>query len=164
MYNEIRYQGPPGTGKTTKLAAWVQATIAKHGAESVFVSSLTRSAAHELRARDIPLERDQLGTLHSICYQALGRPKLVVGNKDVEQWNEFVESKNPEFRRVSNIDHQDLGVSSSAQYIGDKLFAEIDVYRSRREPVSTWSSDRQRFLSIVVVLENEPNGRSSRLY
>ena len=42
---------------------------------SVLISSLTKAAATEIGGRNLPISFDALGTLHSHCYHALGRPE-----------------------------------------------------------------------------------------
>ena len=46
---------------------------------SVLISSLTKAAATEIGGRDLPISFDALGTLHSHCCHALGRPEIAEG-------------------------------------------------------------------------------------
>ena len=43
---------------------------------SVLISSLTKAAATEIGGRNLPISFDALGTLHSHCYHALGKPEI----------------------------------------------------------------------------------------
>ncbi len=76
MTSEHWLAGPPGTGKTTTLSRRIQAAIRKHGSDGVLVSSFTKAAAVELAGRDLDLDKGRVGTLHSLCYKALGMPEI----------------------------------------------------------------------------------------
>jgi superfamily I DNA/RNA helicase len=88
---EQRVIGPPGCGKTTWLSRQVQRAVGE--GKDVLVASLTRAAAAEAAGRNLPIPPRNVGTLHSHCYQSLGRPTLAVDKKHVEDWN----SRHPEW-------------------------------------------------------------------
>ncbi len=83
---EHRVIGPPGCGKTTYLGTQVQRAI--DAGKKPGVLSLTRTAAAEVSGRSLPLDSEAVGTLHSMCYRALGRPEIAEGRKHLEDWNE----------------------------------------------------------------------------
>jgi hypothetical protein len=83
--SEYRIFGPPGTGKTTNLTRQIRRAVDRYGPASVLVTSFSRSAAAELTGRDLPIEPDRIGTLHSHCYHALGQP--VIAESCVDEWN-----------------------------------------------------------------------------
>ena len=83
---EHRVFGPPGTGKTTRLAKEITRAYERFG-DSILVASFTRAAAHELIARDLPLSRNRVGTLHSLCFRALGNPEIADCPKGLKAWN-----------------------------------------------------------------------------
>jgi len=66
--------GPPGCGKTTWLSRQVARAWEK--GEKVLIASLTRAAAAEVAGRELPIPRDNIGTLHAHCYRSLGRPRI----------------------------------------------------------------------------------------
>ena len=68
--------GPPGTGKTTYLARQIKRAVERFGPGKVLVASLTTTAAHEIASRDIPVDKHNVGTLHALCYRALGCPTI----------------------------------------------------------------------------------------
>lgn len=77
--------GPPGSGKTRHLANRVEATL--NAGDTLLVASLTRTAAKEITER-AGLTKDELtGTLHSICYNVLGKPKLATNF--IKEFNEI---------------------------------------------------------------------------
>jgi superfamily I DNA/RNA helicase len=59
--------------------------VDKFGAQNILVTSFSRAAAAELAGRDLPIEGNQIGTLHSICWHALNGPEIAEAN--VEDWN-----------------------------------------------------------------------------
>ena len=65
-------QGPPGCGKTTHVVRKALEAARIYGPERVLISSLTKAAAEEVRARRLPIPERQIGTLHSFAFQALG--------------------------------------------------------------------------------------------
>ena len=82
---EYRIFGPPGTGKTTNLTRQIRRAVDRFGKDSVLVTSFSRAAAAELAGRDLPLSADRVGTLHSHCWHALGRPEIA--EVHVDEWN-----------------------------------------------------------------------------
>lgn len=74
---EYRLHGPPGTGKTRALAdVWVPRAADKFGASNVVICSLTKTAAAEIASRDLPIPRENVGTLHALAFRALSRPTI----------------------------------------------------------------------------------------
>ena len=109
---EFRVFGPPGTGKTTWLVKQVRRAAEKYGGEKVLCCSFTKTAATEMVNRITPPDEEPLipdssvGTLHAICYRALGSPTLA--ETKISQWN---------------AEHPDLGLSkkSAARVMEDGL-------------------------------------------
>lgn len=64
------------TGKTTYIARQIEKAAEKHGPENVVVASFTKAAATELNRRKLPIPRENIGTLHALCYRAMGSPEI----------------------------------------------------------------------------------------
>jgi superfamily I DNA/RNA helicase len=80
--------GPPGTGKTSYMSKQINRAAAKYGPSAILVTSFTRAAAVELAGRDLPVEPEQVATLHAHAYRSIGKPRLVETNKElIAQWN-----------------------------------------------------------------------------
>ncbi len=84
--------GPPGTGKTHWLKVQTEQVVQKYQdsmlvnwQQPVMVCSLTRAAAAEVSQR-VTLDKGAVGTLHSHCYQGIGRPRLI-HREHVAEWN-----------------------------------------------------------------------------
>jgi DNA helicase-2/ATP-dependent DNA helicase PcrA len=77
--------GPPGAGKTTSLARHVRRAVDEYGPGAILVTSFSRSAATELIGHDLPVIAENVGTLHSHCWRALGRPHIA--EVHVGEWN-----------------------------------------------------------------------------
>ena len=99
---EFRLFGPPGCGKTTELATnYVPKAVGKFGRDKVMIVSFTKTAAHEIATKpaietnegatagqSIDVDDRYVGTLHKICYHALGMPKIIETDKElISQWN-----------------------------------------------------------------------------
>ena len=134
---EQRVIGPPGCGKTTWLGRQVKRAV--DDGKGVLVASLTRAAASEAAGRNLPIPARHVGTLHSHCYQSLGRPSLTVDKKNVEDWN----TRYPEWTLSSSddrIDGDNLDDAGSSP--GDKLMATYQVLRARMATVYPIEVDR----------------------
>lgn len=96
MSREFRITGPPGTGKTTFLAHTIRKAREKYDAQDIVACSFTRAAAVEIAGRDTGLPRQNVGTVHSLCYHALGCPQIAEVTPDaVKAWNN--RNRNPDF-------------------------------------------------------------------
>lgn len=73
---EFRAFGPPGCGKTTWAAARAREFSGKWGGAALAVTSFTKAAATRIAGEDLGVPPGQVGTLHALCYRALGRPPL----------------------------------------------------------------------------------------
>lgn len=92
MSRENRVFGPPGAGKTSFLTRQIGIEAERHGADRILVSSFTRTAAAELKGRDLPIPENHVGTLHSLCYRSMGCPQVAETGKGFRAWNEWLES------------------------------------------------------------------------
>jgi DNA helicase-2/ATP-dependent DNA helicase PcrA len=122
---EHHIYGPPGTGKTTTVAKNVERAVEKYGPNKVMVSSHTRAAATELMGRGLSVNEGLVGTLHALCYRALGHPELA--ETHIDQWNE----EHPYFRlskkEISNHAQSVENLSDSS----DQLLGSYNLHRAR---------------------------------
>lgn len=115
----MRVLGPPGTGKTTKLANDLVPHLAdKYGSDKIMLTSFTKAAANELSQRITIAESSNIGTLHSICFNALGHPNLTETN--LSDWAQV----NPS-----------LGLNTDA---GKENYAAYQIYRNKMMPRDKW--------------------------
>lgn len=128
--------GPPGTGKTSTVAKNTAKAVDRYGAEAVMICSLTKAAAHEAAGR-VDLPKGAVGTLHSHCYHALDRPKMV-GDKDLAEWNEAY----PQWR-LSGVKDDPLG---SGKTRGDDVQQRTEILRHTERPESLWPAEETAFL------------------
>src|SRR3954447_4664398 len=121
---EYRIFGPPGTGKTTNLTRQIRRAAERFGKDSVLVTSFSRAAAAELAGQDLPVSSDRIGTLHSHCWHALGRP--AIGEVHVEEWNR----ENPSLRisparKSAKLDGEDCDEETTSDTrSGDQWLSE----------------------------------------
>ncbi len=86
---EFRLYGPPGTGKTTTVSKNITRALAKYYPEDVYAVSFTKAAAVELAGAQSALPRENIGTIHSLCYRWMGSPKIAEVEADlIKDWNE----------------------------------------------------------------------------
>jgi superfamily I DNA/RNA helicase len=136
---EYRIFGAPGCGKTTNITRQVKRAVEKHGADAVLVTSYSRTAAAELAGRDLPIASDRVGTLHSHCYHALGRP--VIAESCVDEWNR----DNPHLaitpaKKQVRLESEGAGAEDDAELAknGDEVLRELSRMRGLMIPQNRW--------------------------
>ena len=136
---EYRIFGAPGCGKTTNITRQIRRAVEKHGADAVLVTSYSRGAAAELAGRDLPIAPDRIGTLHSHCYHALGRP--VIAESCVDEWNR----DNPHLaitpaKRQVRLDGEGAGEEDDTELAknGDEILRELSRMRGLMIPQNRW--------------------------
>lgn len=140
MNNEIRVFGSPGCGKTTYLSRLIHKQAKKTGSASILVSSFTRTAAEELVGRNLPLDREQVNTLHGHCYHALGKPEIA--NSKIKEFNEEF-GANLSSDGGTNIDENILDANFTTE--DDLLFSEYNIYRNKMIPKEMWKPQVRAF-------------------
>lgn len=142
-HREFRVFGPPGTGKTTYLTRQIRRAVERYGEGGVLVTSFSRAAAAELAGKDLPLDKNRIGTLHSHCFRALGSPKIAEG--EVSAWNE----ENPHLAitpaRKSRVDSGEEEDDHAGAYDGDAHLEQLSRYRGMMIPRELWSTDLKMF-------------------
>lgn len=150
---EFRVFGPPGTGKTTWLVKQVRRAAEKYGGEKVLCCSFTKTAATEMVNRITPPDEEPLipdssvGTLHAICYRALGSPTLA--ETKISQWNaehpDLGLSKKSAARVMEDgLDESDTPEEGSA----DALLAMYSAFRNRLIPYEEMPAQVQHFAKL----------------
>jgi len=142
---EYRIFGPPGTGKTTNLARQIRHAVELFGEASVLVTSFSRAAAAELAGQDLPISSDHVGTLHSHCWHALGRPEIAEAH--VDEWNR--QNRHLQITPVKKI-HKLEGESpeedsSDIARDGDQRLSELNRARGMMLPEETWPAALREF-------------------
>jgi superfamily I DNA/RNA helicase len=143
--SEYRIFGPPGTGKTTNLTRQIRRAVERYGPDSVLVTSFSRAAAAELAGRDLPVEPDRVGTLHSHCYHALGAPQIAEAN--VEEWNK----DNPHLQITPVKKHGKLDGEETVEddgeveREGDQWLQDLSRYRGQMLPPGAWPPALRQF-------------------
>lgn len=142
---EYRIYGPPGTGKTTELARQARRALDRFGPNSVLVTSFSRATAAELRTRDLPLDPDHIGTLHSHCYRALGKPRIA--EVYAKAWNRL----NPGLAitpvsEEAKLDGEDIDEQLDAPLkLGDQLLQQLNRCRALMLPRDVWPPAVRKF-------------------
>ena len=139
--SEFWVLGPPGTGKTTRASHYIRKAAEKHGSNRLLVASFTRAAAAELVGRDLPIERDRVGTLHSHCFRALGHPDIAEAH--ISEWNEsHADYSIGGGNRKADLDDPSGGSDGDEAAAGggkaDDLFKRAQLLRARMVPREHW--------------------------
>ena len=154
---EFRIVGPPGTGKTTYLSRQIKRAAERFGPNDVLVTSFSRAAAAELVARDLPLPRDRIGTLHSHCYHALGTP--TIAESKAEEWNERHNNWQLTATKSSKIDEGESAGSSSDESStaksGDSMLETVNRWRGMMFPEVAWPMGHRQFYRQWQLWKNE---------
>jgi DNA helicase-2/ATP-dependent DNA helicase PcrA len=145
LTNEYRLFGPPGTGKTRSVTSHAYRSVQRFGSNSVMATSFTRAAAVELAGRDVPIDLDRIGTLHSICFRALGSPRLAEAN--VQEWNRenlgFPITPVSRGRWLEGDDS--LTGEDSTLRAGDRMLQHLNCFRGRMLPPGSWPAVVKNF-------------------
>lgn len=132
--------GPPGCGKTYYVARQCELAAETHGAESVMICSLTKTAAREASGR-VNLPDKQVGTLHSFAWRGLGRPAIAEVN--VEDFNDWQhEYRIAKQKNDLNIDAGFEQISTSQD---DELLQDANLRRAKLQPFQLWPLETQSF-------------------
>ena len=137
-HNEIRIFGPPGCGKTTRLKNLITEECNKNGSEGVLVASYTKAAARVLVERELPLEPEQVSTLHSHCNRMLATPELALKEELREEFNRLnrafaIAPPRQDISTLFNDDQEKLG-----EFRGEEDFRTYEMFRARMVPRSKW--------------------------
>jgi len=113
--------------------------VDKFGPSGVVVASLTRAAAREVAGRDLGgLVEENVGTLHALCWRALGRPRLVADQ--LAEWNQA----HPHWALSGARDSADeapAAVDPRKGAPGDERVERMENLRQRRVPPEAWPED-----------------------
>ena len=127
MPAEFRVVGPPGAGKTTFLARQIEAWSEQHPPERMVLTSYTRAAAAVLAGR-IAVPRENVATLHALCYRALGRPPIAETGALAAQWDERPDLP-PSWRLGASL--TDLEEGNIADTDAGAMLADYNLWRAQ---------------------------------
>lgn len=128
MPSEYRIVGPPGTGKTSTLALQIEHWAAEHPPERMVLTSYTRAAASVLAGR-IKVPRENIATLHALCYRALGRPPIAETGKLAALWDD--QPKLPPGWRLNNRAPTDPEEEVLADAEAGTMLADYNLWRAQ---------------------------------
>ncbi|UZX16537.1 ATP-dependent helicase [Thermus sp. PS18] len=150
--SRLRVYGPPGTGKTTWLQGEVERLL-RSGVpgEEVAVCSFSRAAFREFAGRlagRVPEEN--LGTIHSLAYRAIGRPPLALTREALEDWNRKVPdtwriTPRVDARGLDLLDVMDPYEDEDSRPYGDRLYDRVVYLRNTLAPMAGWTEEERAF-------------------
>lgn len=147
---EYRVTGPPGCGKTDYIKRQVSHAATAYGSTKVTVCSLTRTAAANVAAVATEIPRDNIGTIHSLAYRAIGAGDIA--ETKAESFNEFcAENKQPAMKLNAGITKQSTDddvvepLRANEESPGDKNYAEMNRLRAKMRPIELWPDNVRAF-------------------
>ena len=149
---EFMVYGCPGGGKTTYTARQAKRAAQKFGSDKVIICSLTKAAASEAAGRDTALNPQNIGTLHSFCYRALGSPQLAETKENIPLWNEL--HKNLKITAVS-VNDESIEAAQPFGSGGDKYLSMVNLLRARLIPEANWPQPAKKFYKKWCDWKNE---------
>jgi superfamily I DNA/RNA helicase len=143
--NEYRIFGPPGTGKTRSSTQHIHRAVDRFGSNSVMATSFTRAAAIELTGRDVPIDLERIGTLHSSCFHALGKPPIAEAH--VADWNrENPRSPITPVSRDRRLEGENANTEEDPVLkAGDGLLQQLNYYRGKMIAPESWPNSVRDF-------------------
>lgn len=129
--NEYRVFGPPGTGKTTYLQKQISRALNTHKPDSIYVCSFSKAAAVNLVDRGLNIPRENIGTIHALCYRLLGSP--AIAESKIKLFNET--EKQPISNQPINIDDP----FSTLKEDDTEILNSVNFLRNQLKPITTWS-------------------------
>ena len=103
------------------------------------MASFTRAAAAELVGRDLPIPENNIGTLHSFCYRAMGSPKIAELN--LAGWNQ----KFPGWAMEKKNLNLDEPYDTSGKSEGEILLQAVNRCRGLMLPKKAWIIPIRKF-------------------
>ncbi|MHC5214898.1 MAG: UvrD-helicase domain-containing protein, partial [Planctomycetota bacterium] len=137
MGHEFRMFGPPGTGKTTRLATRdIPRACEKFGNDKIMVTSFTKAGAKEIAHKEsietgqtIMVNPENVGTLHSIIYNALGSPGIA--EVHAKEWNESYPHMRIGGVKADVLDEGGTLDGGSKAARGEMLLNALNIQRNR---------------------------------
>jgi superfamily I DNA/RNA helicase len=151
---EFRAYGPPGTGKTTWVAKHARIAVDKFGGDQVSICSLTNTAVREVIGRDLPVDPDNVTTLHARCKRALSAPapaETIAGefakafpNRATEECipRSLVGKLGGEEEEPESVDETVLSGGQAT------LYEQANILRQQMVPVGRWPIKVQRWYQV----------------
>lgn len=143
MNQTYHIYGPPGCGKTTRLSRDAEKAIIARGPENVLIASLTRAAASEIGSRGLNLPKENMGTLHALCYRAMGNPEIAESH--IDDWNMTRGGARFPITPQSLKSRIDLGIDEPGNMEGDQMLNLMNMFRARMVPREQWRVDARLF-------------------
>ncbi len=110
----------------------------------MLVTSFSRTAAAELAGRDLPINPDRIGTLHSHCYRTLGAPEIAEAN--VDEWNrENPHLKITPVKKQGKIDGEESNEEDEQEREGDLWLRQLNRFRGMMIRPEWWPVNVRQF-------------------
>ena len=119
--------------------------IEEVGPDKIIVTSFTRAAAQEIASKRsiktgelISVNPQNVGTLHSLCYRALGEP--VIAESCKKEWNEYA----PKYQMTTSVkgDLDEGGeLEGPGGSEGEQFLNQANILRAKMTPQEIWPAN-----------------------
>jgi superfamily I DNA/RNA helicase len=123
--------GPPGTGKTSTIASEVS-NLCSDDPKAAMICSLTRNAAAAAAGKDMAIDPQMVGTLHSFAWRSLEGPDMTE-----DRLSDFSAS-HAIFRLSGSGKATDPYSEPGDKTHGDACLSAYDLLRNRLVPREKW--------------------------
>lgn len=108
------------------------------------VTSFTRTAALEVKGRNLPIPDKMVGTLHSMAYRAIDSPAMHLSQ--IKDWNDTHPSYALTGGGSGSVEEAPAEWTGATD--GDKIMADVDILRAKMLPVEGWPESRRHFFQL----------------
>jgi DNA helicase-2/ATP-dependent DNA helicase PcrA len=127
------------------------------GPEAIVVASFTKAAAIEIAGRKLPIPRQNIGTLHALCYRSLGCPLIAESKEIISQWN----AKAYPDERINDTLEIDMdSIMSRSEKLQDDMGnmpMAYNSYRNQMIPRNLWGDPVLRFAKKWEAFKKDTN-------
>jgi len=129
------------------MAARVAESAERYGEDQVSVCSLTNAAVREAVGRVMPIDEENVTTLHARCKRSLHAPAPAESRvgEFISAYPRHADQIPLSLHRVSRSDDSTMAERMLSGGSGPTLYEKMDLFRQEMRPISTWDNMTREF-------------------